>query len=49
MSLSCLLHSPAMIRGEDYARKLKLPIKSDEVKEKVLIDLQDILASAGKL
>ena len=35
--------------GEDYARKLKLPSESDEVKEKVLIDLQDILARVGKL
>ena len=35
--------------GEDYAHKLKLPSKSDEVKETVLIDLQDIIACVGKL
>ena len=35
-------------RGEDFARKLKRPSDSTEVKEKALEDLQDILARAGQ-
>ena len=34
--------------GDDFARKLKLPSDSTEVKEKVLEDLQDILDRAGQ-
>ena len=34
--------------GEDCARKLKLPSDSKDVEEKVLVDLQDILARAGQ-